>query len=93
MSEVLDLRKVTLETSSPLRNIIEQDREQVLQVTGHMMDQRQQSGTAAYLDEDHIGLPMVAPPFRRHCHGCSIQENYYRRFTVEPVISQVPYFL
>ena len=60
MSEFLDLRKVALETSSPLWQISEMEGEQVLQVTGHTMEPGQRSGAAAYLDEDHIGTPMVA---------------------------------
>ena len=60
MSEFLDLRKVALETSSPLWHLTEVEGEQVLQVTGHTMEPGRQSGAPAYLDEDHIGTPMVA---------------------------------
>lgn len=54
MSKILDLHRVALETNSPLWSLSELEGEQVLQVIGNISTTNQ-TGTAAYLDEDHIG--------------------------------------
>jgi hypothetical protein len=54
MTEILDLRKVTLELNSPLWQLSEWDGEQVLQVVGNMAT-TDKGGTEAYLTEEHLG--------------------------------------
>jgi len=54
MSKIIDLHTVALETNSPLWSISKLEEEQVLRVTGNLAT-TQQTGTAAYLDEDHVG--------------------------------------
>ncbi|OGO35566.1 MAG: hypothetical protein A2147_04605 [Chloroflexi bacterium RBG_16_57_8] len=77
MTEVIDLRKVSLETSSSLWQIIESEGEQVLQVTGHTMEPARQSGAAAYLDEDHTGTPVVALiDGARHNYGMQAEMRF-----------------
>jgi hypothetical protein len=54
MSKTIDLHTVALETNSPLWQISDLENEPVLQVVGNTPT-TQKTGTAAYLDEDHIG--------------------------------------
>jgi hypothetical protein len=54
MSKYIDLRTIVLETNSPLWQICDIDNEPVLQVIGNTPT-TEKSGTAAYLDEDHVG--------------------------------------
>ena len=65
MSKFIDLRKVALETSSPLWNIIEQDGEQVLQVTGNLAT-TDKTGTEAYLVEEHLSKITLIGKVRRN---------------------------
>ena len=54
MSKIIDLHTVDLETNSPLWQISDLENEPVLQVTGNMAT-TDQTGTAAYLVEEHLG--------------------------------------
>ena len=54
MPEIIDLRTVDLEMNSPLWQVSELEGETVLQVTGNLAT-TDRIGTAAYLDEDHVG--------------------------------------
>jgi len=54
MSEIIDLHKTALETNSTLWKISDIESEPVLQVIGNTPT-AQKTGTAAYLDEDHVG--------------------------------------
>jgi hypothetical protein len=65
MSNYINLRKTMLETNSPLWQISEFEGEPVLQLTGNVPT-TEMKGTAAYLDEDHIGKVALIGEIRRN---------------------------
>ena len=82
MSEIIDLHKLALETNSSLWQISDLENEPVLQVVGNTPT-TQKTGTAAYLDEDHVGKVALIGEVR---HDYKMQADMFKKSKIAVLI-------
>ena len=82
MSKNINLSTVALETNSPLWHISELEGEPVLQVIGNTPTTHR-TGTAAYLDEDHVGKVALIGEVK-HNYRMQAEMRFLRHYHSQP---------